>query len=159
INGTKLQLGAGSVLGIAGAFVITAGAFDVSTTTPNTVSYNALGPQTILATTYDNLTCAGTGAKTAAGALTALGNLSIGPGTTFNAGVFTHSVYGDWINDGSFLSGTGTIQLLGGSDSSISGASAFNTLTLNKSAANNVTLNSSISTVLLNMTSGRMLTG
>jgi hypothetical protein len=159
LNGTKLQLGTGSVLGIAGAYVLTAGTFDTSTTTPNTVSYNAPGPQTILAVGYDNLTCAGSGAKTAGGALTVLGDLFISPGTSFSAGSFTHSISGNWINDGSFLAGTSIIQFLGASDTAINGASAFNVLTLNKAAANNLTLNSSINTVLLNMNGGRMLTG
>ena len=36
LNGVKLQLGAGSTLGVAGALTLTSGAFDVTTTAPNT---------------------------------------------------------------------------------------------------------------------------
>jgi hypothetical protein len=160
LNGTKLQLGANAVLGIAGSFAITAGAFDSASTVPNTVNYNASGAQTIFPTSYDNLTLSGGGAKTAVGSFTALGDLTISPGVSFVAGTFTHSLYGNWANFGTFTAGTGTIQLTGASDVSISGATTFNTLTINKSSVNNiVTLGSSIGVTLLNMTSGKMFTG
>jgi fibronectin-binding autotransporter adhesin len=160
LNGIRLQLGTGSVLGVAGGFAISAGTFDGATTTPNTVNYNAAGPQTILATVYDNLSCSGAGAKTAAGGLTVLGDLNIGSGTSLNAGSFTHSVSGNWVNQGSFISGSGTIQFAGSSSSSITGPTTFNTLTLNKASANTVvSLNDSINVTLLNMTNGVLLTG
>ena len=158
LNGTRLQLFSGSILGIAGSFAVTAGAFDAATTTPNTVNYNAASAQAVLPLTYDHLTFSGSGNRTASAAVAVLGNLTIGAGTTFNAGSFTHSLYGDWINQGSFAAGTGTIQLLGLS-TEMTGATTFNVLTLNKtSAGDSVHLNSSIGVGTLNMTSGRMLT-
>ncbi len=160
LNGTKLQLGASSVLGIAGTFSISGGAFDVATTTPNTVNYNGPAAQSILTTTYDNLSFSTGGTKTASGALTVLGNQIIGSGTTFNASSFTYSLYGNWINHGSFVPGSATVQLLGGLDASISGATTFATLTVNKSSPNNVlTLYNDLTVSLLNMSNGRMLTG
>lgn len=160
LNGTRLQPGGGAVLGIAGAFTQTAGTFDVTTTTPNTVTYNGSGAQTLLPATYDNLTLAGSGTKTAGGALTVNRDLAISSGTTFGAGAFTHSLWRNWINNGSFTASTSTIQLPGTLDSSISGATTFNALTVNKSSSVNVVrLSTNITTTTLNMTSGQMNTG
>ena len=159
LNGTSLQLGSGAVLGVAGALTFTAGTFNVTTTTPNTVSYNG-GAQTVLAATYDNLSLAGSGTKTAGGALTINRDLTIGSGTTFGAGASTHSLYGNWINNGAFTAGTSTLQLLGGLNASLSGATTFSSLTVNKSSSVNVvTLNTNVTAATVNMTSGQINTG
>src|SRR5439155_20844713 len=160
LNGTSLRMGANSVLGIAGSFAVTSGSFDAASTTPNTVNYNALVAQTVLPVTYDNLSFSGAGTRTAGGAVTVLGNLVIGSGTSFSAVSFTHSLSGDWINQGSFVAGSGTVRLVGGLDTAITGASTFNTLTLEKISSNNiVALNSSVGVSTLNMNTGKMLTG
>lgn len=159
INGTSLQLSANVVLGIAGALTITAGVLDVSSS-PNTVNFNGSGAQNINAITYNNLIMSNAGNKTAAGAITVNNDITIGSGTTFIAGSFTHSIYNNWYNNGSFTAGTSTIQILGSLNSVISGATTFNTLTINNtSAAVAVTLLSNISVTLVNMTSGTMYTG
>src|ERR1051326_1131322 len=146
LGGVKLQLGSGSILGIGGALTLSSGTFDVATTAPNTVNYNSPGSQTVTPAAYHNLTLSGTGTKTASGILTVNGNLAINPGAAFTAGVYTHKVYGNWTNMGSFTAGTGTIQLLGSQNVSITGATTFNGLTLNKaSSANLLQLNNSIS--------------
>ena len=163
LNGTKLQLGPSSVLGIAGSLAITSGTFDTTSTTPNTVSYNGAIPQTVVPLSYYNLSFAGSGTKSAGGTLTVFGDVSIGGGTAFNASPstpLTHSIHGNWINSGTFSPGTGTIELLGGQDTIVSGANTFNTLTLNKnSAAAIVTLDDDASVSLLNMTRGDLHTG
>ena len=160
LNGTSLQLGANATLGVAGTLTLTAGSFDATSATPNNVNFNVAGAQSVPAATYDNLTLAGSGTKTAGGALTVNRDLTIGSGATFSAGSYTHSLYGNWINSGAFTAGGGTVQLLGGSDVSISGATTFATLTLNKSStANVVTLNTNVTAATLNMTSGKMETG
>src|SRR5262249_54379974 len=97
---TRLPLGPASFFRIARALTITSGTFDVTTSTPNTVDYNSSGAQSITATAYNNLSLSNAGLKLAGGALTVNGNLSINPGATFNGGSLTHSLYGNWINNG-----------------------------------------------------------
>src|SRR5204863_6977811 len=108
---------------------------------------------------YDSLILSGGGAKANIGPLTVNDDLTIGAGTPFNAGSFTNSVYGDWINNGLFTAGTSTIQLLGNQDSIITGVTTFNTLTLNKiSAAALVTLEGNNTVTTLNMSQGNIHT-
>jgi fibronectin-binding autotransporter adhesin len=160
LNGTKLQLGANSMLGIANTLALTAGTFDVTTSVPNTVSFNGSGNQNIPSTSYDNLTTATGGIKTVSGALTINNGFTISGGTTFTAGSYTHTIKGNWVNSGTFNSGTSTIQLTGNNDSSITGTTTFNVLTINKSNSSHyVTLNNSISVPTLNMTTGELRTG
>lgn len=159
LNGSKLQLGANSTLGIAGTLVLTAGVFDVTTTAPNTVNYNSTGSQSVLATTYNNLSLSNGGTKTAAGIIS-LNNLSIGAATTFNASTYTHTISGNWTNSGSFVPGTSTVQFIGNKDAMITGATTFNTITINKaSAANYLSMVNNVSAATLNMTSGDLHTG
>ncbi|MEQ8417061.1 MAG: T9SS type A sorting domain-containing protein [Imperialibacter sp.] len=155
-----LTMGSGSTLGIAGAVTLDAGGiFNPTANTPNTVSYNGAGAQSIVFTTYNNLTFSGTGTKTPPSALTINGNLTIGSSTIFSAGSYTHSLAGNWVNSGTFTMGTSTIQLTGSNDASITGATTFNNLTINKGSSNKVTLANSVSVATLAMTSGGMLTG
>jgi hypothetical protein len=159
INGTSLQLSANSILGVAGALTLTAGTLNVSSA-PNTVNFNGSGAQSINAITYSNLSFSTGGDKTAAGAVTVNNDITIGTGTTFISGTFTHSVYGNWINNGSFTAGSGTVQLLGTQNATISGATTFNILTINNSASTvTITLLSNVSVATLNMTLGTLLTG
>lgn len=159
INGTKLQLGANSTLGIAGTFTITAGTFDITTTTPNTTSYNGTGAQSVTAATYNNLTLEGGGTKTAVGNISA-NNLTINSGVTFNASTFTHTINGHWTNSGTFAASTSTIQFNGSLDTKITGATTFYVLTINKNTSvNSVTLLNPVSVATINMTSGELHTG
>ncbi len=85
----------------------TAGLLDASTNSPNTVSYNADGNQTVFnpnagtSSTYDNLTFGGTGAnrtKTADFNMTVNGNLTIGGQSIFAGGTSrTHTFKGNWV--------------------------------------------------------------
>jgi hypothetical protein len=160
LNGTSLQLGTGSYLGVGGTFTVTAGTFNVTSTTPNTVDFNANGAQSIPSATYHHLSFSTGGTKTASGAVTVNGDLTIGSGTTFSAGTFTHSLSGDLNNSGTFTAGSSTMTFAGAQDAVISGATTFNAITVNKSSSlNSVTLNNSISVSTLTMTSGSMLTG
>src|SRR6185436_15966883 len=116
--------------------------------------------QTALATIYDNLIFSGSGTKTNVGALTINRDLTIGSGATFSAGPFTNTVSRHWVNNGTFAPGTGTVQLVGSLDASVSGATTFSTLTVNKSSSGNVvTLNTNITAATLNLTTGAMNTG
>ncbi|MBX2896129.1 MAG: T9SS type A sorting domain-containing protein [Cyclobacteriaceae bacterium] len=74
---------------------------------------------------------------TAASALTIGGNVTLGTSTTFNGGSFTHTVGGNWINNGTFTGNTSTITLSGtGTTVGGSGAQNFHNLTVAASLVN-----------------------
>ena len=63
--------------------------------------------------------------------ITFSGNISLGAGTTFNGGAFSHSVGGNWTNNGTFTGSTSTVTLAGtGANISGGGANNFNHLTV-----------------------------
>jgi len=160
INGTSLQLSASSMLGIASSLTITAGILDVTSSAPNTVNFNGSGAQNINAITYNNLSLSNGNNKTATAALTINNSLTIGTGTTFIPGAFTHSIYSNWNNSGTFTAGTSTIQFLGNQTSNITGTTTFNILTVNNTtAATGLILQSNITAATVNMTLGTLLTG
>ncbi|OQP64527.1 T9SS type A sorting domain-containing protein [Niastella populi] len=160
LNGTSLQLSTNAVLGIAGTYSVAAGSLNVTSTIPNTVNFNGSVAQNINGGTYHHLILSGGNTKTATGAVTANGDIALNSGTTFAAGSYTHTVYGNWNNNGSFTAGSGAIAFAGSAANNISGNTIFNILTINKSSATaQVRLQSNISTPVLNMTSGMMLTG
>ena len=160
LNGTSLTLSTNSVLGIASSFTITAGTLNVTTNVPNTVNFNGSGAQTVNAITYHHLNLSTGNTKTAGGAITTNGNITINSSVTFAASSFTHQVYGNWVNSGVFTAGTSTVQFRGGANKSITGATTFNILTVNKTASTNtITLNNSVSAPTVNMVLGTMLTG
>lgn len=159
LNGTSLQLSANSVLGIAGTFTVVSGTLNVTSTPPNTVNFNGTGAQTINALTYDRLLLSGGGTKTAAGAITT-NYFTLSGGTTFAAGSFTHQVQQDFVNNGTFTAGSSTVSFTGANASTITGATTFNILTLNKTATStHVDINNNIQAGTINMTSGTMNTG
>jgi hypothetical protein len=108
-----------------------------------------------------NLTMSGTASAAAGGALTIGGGFVLGSGTTFNAGVFSHSVAGDFTNNGAtFSASSSTITLNGASAQLIGGtaASTFNNLTINNTSG--VTLgNSQTVSGVLTLTNGILTTG
>jgi hypothetical protein len=160
INGTSLHLAANANLGIADLLTITAGTLDVTSALSNTVNFNGSVAQNINAITYNNLTLSNGSNKTASGAITVNHDITIGAGSTFIAGAFTHSIYEDWNNAGSFSAGASTIQFLGNHNTNINGATTFNILTVNNTfAVTGVILQSDITAATLNMTLGTMLTG
>jgi fibronectin-binding autotransporter adhesin len=160
LNGTELKLSTNAVLGIANVLTISAGTLNVTSTTPNTVSFNGSGAQNVNGITYNNLILSGGNTKTALAGITLNGDLSVVSGTTFSGSTFTHSIYGNWINAGSYTPSSGTVQFLGAGNSTITGATTFNVLTINKSSSSEgVTLNNNVSTPTLNMTNGWLATG
>ncbi|HEY0041103.1 MAG TPA: hypothetical protein VGB71_10595, partial [Flavisolibacter sp.] len=73
-------------------------------------------------------------ALSAAAALTITGNVTIGASTTFNGGGFTHSLAGNWVNNGTFNGNTGTITFSGpGKGVSGPGTQNFNNLSVSAS--------------------------
>jgi fibronectin-binding autotransporter adhesin len=159
LNGTELRLSTNTILGIANAFTLTAGTLNITATTPNTVNYNGTGTQTVTGTTYNNLSVSNGNTKTAGSGITVNGDFTIGSSTTFAASTFTHGIYGNWINSGTFTAGSSTVEFLGASNSALTGVTTFSTLTINKSsAAAGVTLVNNVSVPTLNMTIGWMST-
>lgn len=160
LNGTSLQLATNAVLGIANNYTYIAGTFNVTSSTPNTVSYNGTGAQAVTGATYYNLVVTNGNTKTASGDITVNGNFILNAGTTFNASSFTHTILGNWINNGTFTRGGSTVAFTGPADATLSGATTFNIVTLNKSASNNqLNLGNDVSVTTLNMTSGLINTG
>lgn len=160
INGTSLQLSSNATLGVAGVLTITAGILNVTSSIPNTVNFNGSGAQNINGITYNNLNLSNGNNKTAISALTVNNSLTIGSGTTFIPGVFTHSIYVNWNNLGTFIAGTSTIQFLGNQNSNITGATTFNQLTVNKvNSGIDLILQNNVSVSTVNMTTGTLLAG
>lgn len=110
----------------------------VSFSASSLVEYNSSSSQTIYdlpSPGYGHLSI-NNGTKTAGADLDIRGHLDIKSGATFNAGSFTHSIGGNWINNGSFNAGTGTILFNGTGAQAINGSVSpvFNHFTINKSA-------------------------
>jgi hypothetical protein len=93
-------------------------------------------------TTAGNLTSSATGTGTsvtfsALGSMTIGGNVWIGASTTMNGGSYTHTVRGNWTDDGTFNGSTGTISIAGTTSQTIGGASTttFRNLTIANTSA------------------------
>lgn len=161
-SGAILQLTTNSQLGIANILTLTGSLDAVNGGVPNTVAYNGTVAQNVLSTTYHNLSLSNGNTKTANGALNVNGNLTIGNTTTFSAGAYTHTVQGNWTNNGTFTAGTSTIQMTGLNDASIIGSSptTFNTLIINKTnSTNTITLGANVNVSTLNVANGNIYTG
>lgn len=159
-NGSVLSMGVESTLNIAGTdALVGTGSFDGISNAPNTVIYNSSGAQTITFSAFHHLSTSDGGIKASAAALTINGDLTIGSGTTFTGSSFTHTLQGNWINNGTFTDATSTFQLTGSENTSISGETTFNGLTVNKSSTNVVTINDNVSATTLNVNSGIIQTG
>jgi len=95
-----------------------------------TLSGSGAKTLSIVATTINgNFTMAGTATTTGRAALTIGGNVTIGIGTTFASGNFTHNVAGNWTNNGGTFTpgvGTGTVRFTGNS-STINGTATTQT--------------------------------
>lgn len=77
----------------------------------STIQFMGTGNLYISISNFYNIIFAGTGTYTAQGSLTIYGNITIN--NYFDAGSFTHYVYGNWTNNGTFVYGTSTIQFMG----------------------------------------------
>lgn len=115
-----------------------------------TVEYYSSSTQTIYDVAspgYGNLTLTSNSTKTATAGLDIQGALTINTTSTFSAGTsLSHTIKGDWINDGTFSYTTAnTISFTGSVNQSIEGSSvtSFNNLT-NSNSSTGLTLNANI---------------
>jgi len=77
----------------------------------STIQFMGTGNYFISISNFYNIIFAGTGTYTATGSLTIYGYITIN--NYFDAGTYTHYVYGNWTNNGTFVYGTSTIQFVG----------------------------------------------
>jgi len=141
-NGSTLILsGSSGMPTVSGVGTKTFGATSV-------VNYNG-SSQTVSSETYGHLTLSGSGTKsmpataitiagnftlsgtvsvTALAAINTAGNFTLGTGTTFIASTFTHTVGGNWTNNGTFTPNSGTINFNSAGAGNI-GTSNFNNIT------------------------------
>jgi hypothetical protein len=90
----------------------------------STIQFVGGGTILISASYFYNVIFAGTGTVTATGSLTIYGNVTIN--NYFNAGTFVHYVYGNWVNTGTFIYGTSTINFVGSGNITIGPAYFYN---------------------------------
>ena len=129
----------------------------------NGCTFNLAGTKTMTASTTTvagNFSMSGTASATALAAINTAGNFNLGSGTTFNGSSFTHTIGGNWTNDGTFTPSTSTIsftgttaaQTLGGT-----GTNTFNNLIINNTyssggvkAGSNITVNGVLNLAAVN---------
>jgi hypothetical protein len=154
-----LLLNSGSTLQIGGTNTFPINYTTNTLTATSTVEYNGTN-QTVTALSYSKLTLSGSATKTITGlasigsdfttsgtaatgaastGITIGGNVTLGSGTTFNAGTsLTHNVAGNWTNNGatySFTTGNTVNFNSTAADQAINGTAAsqtFNNITVNK---------------------------
>lgn len=129
----------------------------------STVEYYANGPQTVAAVNYGNLLLSGSGEKTlqpgttqlcsnftlsgtasttAAVGITIGGDFTIGTGTSFTAGAFTHEVNGNWSNQGTFIAGSSTFSFVGTTPAALSNTGTGDFFNLSFGGSGTKTINS-----------------
>ena len=159
-NASNLTMGVDASLNIAGTDgVIGTGIFDPTSNIPNTVAYNSSGAQIISFSDFYNLSFLNGDTKSTSAGITVYGDFIIGTATTFSGSTFSHTIQGNWKNQGSFLPGSSTIILSGSINSTIDGVTTFNALTVNKTDDHELTLNNDVTVASLDMTAGLMRTG
>lgn len=121
-------------LNLGGAFLNSSNA----TLTPSTgtIVYNGTSAQSITSFTYNNLTLTNSSSKASTSVLTIGGNFTLNSGAVFYAGAYTHTLTGNWTNNGGTFTNTGsTFNFNGTSTQTIGGTSSttFNNLTMSGS--------------------------
>ncbi|HEY3371327.1 MAG TPA: Calx-beta domain-containing protein [Prolixibacteraceae bacterium] len=174
-SGTLAQA-ANATLNIGGTSAITT---LTASATGNTVNFTGLA-QTVNGNSYYHLNLSGTGAKTmpvipiavagnfsTAGAVSANaganisfnGNVTLVSGTSFNAGIYSHSVGGNWINNGAtFTPSTGTVTFNGSAVQSIGGTASSTFYNLAANNASGITLSKPANTNSLILMNGKITT-
>lgn len=162
LNGNSVLRLAGSTGGQTGSnFPLNFATLSISST--STVEYTGTVAQTIYdipAPGYGNLTLTNNSTKTAGGGLDVRGIMLINSTSTFAASTFSHSIGGNWTNNGTFTQATSTINFNGAAAQTVdgTGTNTFNNLTINNSSTG-VTLSKDVTVNgLLTLTSGLLNT-
>ncbi len=136
------------------------GTFDATSYIPNTVSYVKNGNQNVGNVGYYNLILATGGTKSLTNTTAVDNDITINSGVTLSGSSHTLSVKRHWNNNGSFTSGTSDVQFTGSNAATITGATTFNTFTVNKSSNDvQVELENNVTASAIVMTSGYVNTG
>lgn len=136
--------GAG-VLQIGGAF-LNSGNGNLTPST-GTVEYNGNSTQMIGDFTYNHLTLSGTGDKSTAGSIDVNGDFTLASGSSFTAGAYSHTIAGNWVNNGGTFNNSGSnINFDNAGAQNIGGSSAtdFNRLSLSGSGIKSLSFSTSI---------------
>ncbi|MBR9861555.1 T9SS type A sorting domain-containing protein [bacterium] len=158
-SGNTLRMGSNSIMNIDNSFTNN-GTFNTSSLIPSTVRYTKNGAQDIEAVSYYNLELSTGGTKSLTGSTTVSNDITINTGVTLSAGSNTLEVYRHWNNAGSFTQGTSDVQFRGSNTAIITGATTFNTITINKSSSDVlVSLENDVEASSIVMTQGYINTG
>ncbi len=153
-GGSSLQMGSNSRMNIENSLNNT-GTFNTNALIANTVAYVKNGAQTVAAETYYNLILATGGTKTLAGATTVNNDITINSGVTLDGSSYVLSIYRHWNNNGIYTASTSDVQFRGSNAAIITGATTFNTFTVNKTASDvQVLLDNDVSATAIVMTQG-----
>jgi sRNA-binding regulator protein Hfq len=141
-SGGTITVANGAALKVGGTNPFPARYANLNIGTNSTVEYEG-SAQSVTNASYGNLTTSGSSTKTLqAGATTIAGELTIGPGTTFDAGTNNFSIAGDWSNNGNFTaSGSQTVTFNGSSPQNIddgTSATTFDNVTINSNSVLNL---------------------
>lgn len=153
-SGKSLNVANGSTFKLSGtSTMVTVSGIGTKTFGATSTTNYCGSAQTVTAETYGHLTLSGSGTKTMPGtalsvagnfnmsgtasatalaAINTTGSFTLGTGTAFSASTFTHTVGGNWTNDGTFTAGTSTINFNGSGAGNI-GSSNFNNVTFSGS--------------------------
>jgi hypothetical protein len=106
----------------------------ISTLTPSTGTVHFFGTvdQSVPDLDYYNLQFSGAGNKTPVAAMNIDGNLTLAAGTSFTSAGYTHTLAGNWINNGATINSSNSTISLDGAAQNIGGTTptTFNNLTL-----------------------------
>ena len=138
--GSATTFNASSYIHYVAGTLVSSGTFVPNTSTMN---FSGSSAQTIPAVSYNKLTTSNSGTKTAGGALTILSDFTIGSGTTFNGGSYSHSIGGDFTNSGTFTAAGSTFNFNGSVNQSATGSLSFNNVAV--SNGNQLIIGNSIS--------------
>ena len=105
----------------------------------STVAYNSLTGATVVSTTYNNLSflpSSGSGVFTLDASTTVLGNVTIGSDPAYlDLNGKKLRLGGNWVDNGVLVAGTGTVELIGSANQTISAENNFYRLDISKTSA------------------------
>ncbi len=104
----------------------------------STIAFNGSSVQNISASNFYHVTFSGAGIKSATGALAVVGNLTIS--SNFSAGSFSHTLQGNWSNNGTFTANTSTFSFNGATAQSIGGSATTTFYNLKQNGNGIITL-------------------